>query len=101
MSAKSNAIKDSGSIVSVIHLMVSCPPHLAVSKLVQRLKGKSSYKMLREFELLRKKFWGNHLWARGYFVSSTGNVTDEAIMRYIEEQDKNQSTDDDFQIGTV
>lgn len=84
-----------------IHLMVSCPPHLAVSKLVQRLKGKSSYKMLREFELLRKKFWGNHLWARGYFVSSTGNVTDEAIMRYIEEQDKNQSTDDDFQIGTV
>ena len=81
-----------------VHIFVSAPPRLAVSKLVQRLKGKSSYKMLGEFALLKKQFWGRHLWARGYFVASSGNVTDEVILKYIEEQDSHDK-DDDFQIG--
>ena len=80
-----------------IHLFVSVPPSLSVSKLVQRLKGKSSYVMLREFEHLKKKFWGRHLWARGYFVASSGNVTDEIIMEYIENQDMGEN-DGDFTI---
>jgi putative transposase len=81
-----------------VHIFVSAPPRLAVSKLVQRLKGKSSYKMLGEFKSLQKQFWGRHLWARGYFVASSGNVTDEVIIQYIEEQDSHDK-DDDFQIG--
>jgi len=48
-----------------IHLFVSVPPHLAISKLVQYLKGKSSYKMLQENKSLSKLFWGRHLWGRG------------------------------------
>ncbi len=36
---------------------------------------------------LNKKFWGQHLWARGYFVASSGNVTDEVIIQYIQHQD--------------
>ena len=58
-----------------IHLLVSVPPHLSVSKLVQYLKGNSSYKLQREFKKLNKQYWGRHLWGRGYFVASSGNVT--------------------------
>ena len=69
-----------------VHLLVSVPPNLAVSELVKRLKGRSSRLMLEEFGELRKVYWGRHLWARGYFVASSGNVTDEIIAEYIEKQ---------------
>jgi putative transposase len=81
-----------------IHLFVSIPPQLTISRFVQRLKGKSSYKMLAEFSHLRKKFWGRHLWARGYFVCSSGNVSDEVIAAYIERQTEMTSTDDSFRV---
>ena len=70
-----------------IHLLVSMPPHLSVSKLVQYLKGNTSYKLQREFKELNKQYWGRHLWGRGYFVASSGNVTDEVIMEYIRTQE--------------
>ena len=69
-----------------VHLLVSVPPNLSVSELVKRLKGRSSRKMLEELGELRKVYWGRHLWARGYFAASTGNVTDEIIAEYIEKQ---------------
>ena len=81
-----------------VHLFVSVPPHLSVSKLVQYLKGKSSYKMLQENKQLSKVFWGRHLWGRGYFVATSGNITDEVIMDYIDNQDENEK-DDDFSIS--
>ena len=76
-----------------VHLFVGYPPQMAVSKLVQRLKGKSSYLLLGEFTELRRKFWGQRMWGRGYFVASTGNVTDEVVMAYIEGQDKERAED--------
>ena len=54
--------------------------------------------MLQEYTELRKAFWGQHLWARGYFAVSTGTVTDEIIKEYIEKQDIEQK-DDDFKIS--
>ena len=66
-----------------IHLFVSIPPSLAVSKLVQQLKGKTSYTMLNEFPELRRQYWGRHIWARGHFCCSSGNVTDDMIRQYI------------------
>ena len=80
-----------------VHLFVSVPPHLAISKLVQYLKGKSSYKMMQENKQISKEFWGRHLWARGYFVATSGNVTDEIIVEYIEKQDI-EKRDEDFTI---
>ena len=78
-----------------VHLLLSLVPQVSVSKLVQKLKGKSSYKLQREFASLRKEYWGQRMWARGYFACSTGNVTDEMIKEYI----KNHSEkDDDFQV---
>ena len=82
-----------------VHIMVSVPPYLSVSKLVQRVKGLTSRKLLEEYRSLKKAFWGRHLWARGYFVASTGNVTDEVVAKYIEEQDhKERDQDADFKV---
>ena len=81
-----------------VHMFVSVPPHLSVSKLVQRMKGKTSRKLLSESKVLSKQFWGRHLWGRGYFVASSGNVTDEVIIEYIKNQDLEQE-DGDFKIG--
>jgi putative transposase len=69
-----------------VHLLVSVPPKLSVSELVKRLKGRSSRRMLEEYGELRQAFWGRPMCARGYFAASTGNVTDEIIAEYIENQ---------------
>jgi len=50
-----------------VHMLLGIPPNLSVSKAVQFLKGKSSHKMLSEFPVLKKRYWGQHLWARGYW----------------------------------
>jgi putative transposase len=81
-----------------IHLLLSYPPRLSVAKLAQYIKGKTSRKLLQEYTEIRKKFWGSHIWARGYFAVSTGNVTDELIAEYIDKQDI-ESKDDDFKIS--
>ena len=65
---------------------------------MQAIKGKSSHRLLRDVRALRKEFWGRHLWARGYFVASSGNVTDKVIAQYIELQGA-ETQDDDFAIG--
>jgi len=83
-----------------VHLFVSIPPYISVSKIVQYLKGRSSRKLLMEYKELNKKFWGRHMWARGYFVASSGNVTDEVIMEYIEYQDEREKEGkENFTIG--
>lgn len=85
-----------------IHLLVSVPPHLSASKLIQYLKGTSSRKLLMEYKELNKQFWGQHLWARGYFVASSGNVTDEIIAEYIKNQDlEERRKSDNFEIGQL
>jgi putative transposase len=83
-----------------VHLLVSAPPHLSVSKLVQYIKGYSSRKLLMEYKELNKQFWGQHLWARGYFAASSGNVTDEVILEYIRNQDVEEHQKvDNFTLG--
>ena len=79
-----------------VHLFVSIPPQVTISRLVQRLKGKTSFKLLNEFPHLRKTYWGRHFWARGYFCCSSGNVTDEMVIQYIEKQDA--TSDDNFKV---
>jgi putative transposase len=83
-----------------VHLLVSVPPNVSVSELVKRLKGRSSRRLMDEFNELRRQFWGRHLWARGYFAASTGNVTDEIIKQYIESQELDDAADDTFSIGS-
>jgi putative transposase len=94
---------ESGHVaVDHVPLLLSVPPHLSVSELLQRLKGRSSRKLLEEFGELNRQCWGRHLWARGYFAASWGNVTDEIIKQYIESQGQEPPTEEDgFNIGEL
>ena len=78
-----------------VHLLVSYPTNLSASKLVQYLKGTTSRKLQQEFPAFGKRYWGQHLWARGFFVVSTGNVTTEMIENYIK---NHKDEEDEFKI---
>jgi putative transposase len=69
-----------------VHMLLSCPPTLSPSKIMQLLKGRSSKMLQEEFGELRKRYWGQHLWATGYFCRTVGAVTEEMIQEYIENQ---------------
>ena len=69
-----------------VHMLVSCPTSLAPSEIVQYLKGRSSRLIQDEFPELKKRYWGQHLWARGYFCATVGSVTKETVQKYIESQ---------------
>ena len=85
--------------VDHVHIFLSYRPHQSISKIVQWLKVISSRVLLQEFPHLRKQFWGRHFWARGYLVVSSGNITDELIKKYIDEQEGEQVADNSqFQI---
>jgi putative transposase len=77
-----------------VHVLVSYRPNQGVSQIMQWLKGISSRVLLQEFPHLRKKFWGRHFWARGYFAVTSGTITDEMIKEYIQEQEGEQIADD-------
>ena len=66
-----------------VHLLVSSPPNISPLQIVQYLKGKSSKLLQEEFKELKKKYWGQYLWAPGYFCKTEGTVTKEMIEGYI------------------
>lgn len=67
-----------------VHLFVEIPPHISVSQFVQKAKGRSSRRIQQEFEHIRKRYWGQRFWARGYFSTTSGNITDDVITAYLE-----------------
>ena len=74
-------------------------PYISVSKLVQRIKGLTSRRLLQENHILNKQLWGRHLWDRGYFVASTGVVSEEIILQYIQNQEIiERAHDADFEV---
>ena len=77
-----------------VHILLNIPPYIAVSRIVQHLKGESSRKLQMEFPRLGKVFWGQHLWAIGYFCVTTGTVTENIIKEYIENQGKQEENED-------
>lgn len=71
-----------------IHMFVDIPPRVSVSEFMQRVKGRSSRKVQQRFPELRKRYWGRHFWCRGYFCTTSGNITNKAILEYLTEHDK-------------
>jgi putative transposase len=82
--------------VDHIHALFSIPPKISVSTFMGFLKGKLAIKVMKSYPRLRKKpYWGNHFWARGYFVSTVG-LNEDLIRRYVryqEEQERREETD--------
>ncbi|MBR1479305.1 MAG: IS200/IS605 family transposase [Alphaproteobacteria bacterium] len=68
-------------------MLISAPPHLSVSKVVQHIKGKSSEKLQGEFQEARKRYWGQHLWARGYLAATFGQISANKVQKYIEKRE--------------
>ena len=66
---------------------------------MQAIKGKTSHHMLQDHRRLRKEFWSRHFWGRGYFVATTGNVSDEMVAEYIEKQDLEHNEEEGFKIS--
>jgi len=77
-----------------VHIFIAYKPTESISKIVQWLKGTSSRVLFTEFPHIKKQFWGRHFWARGYCAVSSGNITDEMIQRYIDEQEGEPVQDD-------
>ena len=81
-----------------VHLLLSLPPNKAPSQVMQAVKGKSSHHLMMTYRTLNREFWGRHLWARGYFACTSGNVTDEVLKKYIETQDAEPQDDRTFRV---
>ena len=76
--------------VDHIHLVVSIPPKVSVSSLMGVLKGKLAIKLFKSYPQMKEKlYWGNHFWARGYFVSTVG-IDEDLIKRYVAYQEKEE-----------
>lgn len=81
-----------------VHLLVSVPPRISISKLMGTLKGKTAIKLFKSYPILKKKpYWGNHFWGRGYFVSTVG-LDEEMIKRYVKYQEKQEKEIEDQQM---
>ncbi len=72
-----------------IHIYVGIPTKISVSEFVSYLKGKSTLMLFNRHSEYRTKWGDRHFWARGYFVSTVGNVNEETIQKYIQEQEEN------------
>lgn len=67
-----------------VHILVSAAPTLSPAEIMRRIKGRVSSKLFEEFPHLKKRYWGRHLWARGYFCVTAGELTKEMIEEYLE-----------------
>ncbi len=81
-----------------IHVVLSLPPKYSVSTFMGYLKGKLATRLFQRFESLGKRYWGRHLWSRGYLVSTLG-LTEELIRRYVRHQEKEEKKVEQMQLG--
>ncbi len=73
-----------------IHMVCSIPPKVSISEFMGTLKGKLAIKLFKSYpELKKRPYWGNHFWARGYFVSTVGLDAD-MIKRYVKYQENEE-----------
>lgn len=68
-----------------VHMYISIPPKMSLSTVMSKLKGKSALMIFDRHPEYRDKY-GRHFWARGYYAETVGQVNEDTIMKYIEEQ---------------
>jgi putative transposase len=79
-----------------VHMVVSLPPKYAISEFMGYLKGKLALRMFQQYESLGRRYWGRHLRARGYCVSTIG-LDEEKIRKYVQWQEKQEKKVDAIQ----
>ena len=80
-----------------VHILVSAPPTMAPSEIMRRVKGRTSSKLFEEYPNIKKRYWGRHFWARGYFCATVGQMTEEMVKEYLEHHFE-PNPDDKFNI---
>jgi putative transposase len=80
-----------------VHILVSAPPNISPSDIMRRIKGRASRKIFEEFPHIKKRYWGRHFWARGYFCVTSGELTKDMIQEYLEHHFE-KDPDDKFDI---
>ena len=80
--------------VDHVHMYVAIPPKMCVSEFMSYLKGKSTLMLFDRHPEYQTKWGDRHFWARGYFVSTVGNVNEEMVRKYIQEQEENDKLED-------
>ena len=81
-----------------VHVLLGIPPKLSVANTVGFLKGKSAFRIHREYLGRQRNFTGYHFWARGYCVS-TGGVAEEVIRDYIRKQEADEKKQEKLELG--
>ena len=79
-----------------VHIVVSIPPKYAVSAFMGYLKGKMALRLFQQYESLGRRYWGRHLWARGYCVSTVG-LDEEKIRKYVQWQEQKEKQNEGVQ----
>lgn len=72
-----------------VHVVISLPPKYAVSDFMGYLKGKLAMRLFQRYEKLGRRYWGRHLWSRGYCVSTVG-LDEEKVRQYVRWQEKRE-----------
>jgi putative transposase len=72
-----------------VHLVMSQAPKYAVSEFMGYLKGKIALRLFQQYESLGRRYWGRHLWARGYCVSTVG-LDEEKVRKYVQWQEQEE-----------
>jgi len=72
-----------------VHVVMSIAPKYAVSDIMGYLKGKLAMRLFQRYEKLGRRYWGRHLWSRGYCVSTVG-LDEEKIRKYVKWQEKRE-----------
>jgi putative transposase len=95
---KESRIEEGHFLPDHVHMLISIPPKYAVSEVIGFIKGKSAIHVARVYGERRRNFTGQHLWARGYFVTTVGR--DEAVIRdYIRRQEDEDRRLDQLNFG--
>ena len=80
-----------------VHMYLSVPPKYSPADVMKLLKGKRAERLREEFPDLRKRYWGLHIWARGYFVSTVG-IDRDVIKQYVRQQQDDEMRGEQLRI---
>jgi len=81
-----------------IHTILSIPPKYAVSDVMGFMKGKMALNLYHRYEKFGKRYWGRHLWSRGYCVSTVG-LNEEEIRKYVRWQEAEEKKTEQLDLG--
>ena len=89
---KESQVEEGHLMPDHVHMLIAIPPKHAGSQVIGYVKGKSAIHLARVYGERKRNFVGQQFWARGFYVSTVGR-DEEAVRKYIREQEKKRTSD--------